>query len=131
MAFTRHKHGGEQRKSYPKMSFRVDDAEKTFIEASAEREGLTPGSFMRSRCLAKPTTRAVRRAPVETRQLAQLLGMLGAVGGTMQALLQRHGEGAALHASEVQEAMAVFREASAEILRTMGKRPTLPKGRGP
>jgi len=113
------------------MSFRVDDAEKATIEANAAREGLTPGSFIRARSLAKPTTRAVRRPPVETAQLAQLLGMLGAVGGTLQAIVQKHGGGEGIPSGELQETLAAFREAAAAILQTMGKRPALPKDRGP
>jgi hypothetical protein len=131
MAFTTKKNGSEKRTAYPKMSFRVDEAEKAYIESAAEREGLTPGSYMRSRCLAKPTTRAVRRAPIETRQLARLLGLLGVAGGMMQALLEKQGGGNTVSAAEVQEAMQEFRAASAAILLAMGRRPALPKGRGP
>jgi hypothetical protein len=39
------------------------DEERAQIESAAERAGLTVGSYVRSRALAKPTTRAVRRAP--------------------------------------------------------------------
>lgn len=112
------------------MTFRVDDAEKSAIEANAAHEGLTPGSFIRSRALAKPTTRAVRRPSVETAQLAQLLGMLGALGGQIQVLALTHGAGGDTAAAEVQDVLSAFRGAVAAILQTMGKRPTLRKDRG-
>jgi hypothetical protein len=54
------------------MTFRVDDAEKAAIEAAAEREGLTPGSYIRRRALAKPTTRAVRRKGLRITRTGQV-----------------------------------------------------------
>lgn len=86
MAFSRKKSGSETRKRAPIIGFRASDAERARIEASALRAGLTVGSYVRSRALEKPTTRAVRKPPVETQQLAQLLGQLGAVSGLVQAL---------------------------------------------
>jgi hypothetical protein len=131
MAFTKKRSGSEKRRQWRKMSFRVDDAEKAAIEATAARQGLTPGSYIRSRALAKPTTRAVRRAPVETAQLAQLLGILGVVGGAIRTLAEKHGGGDGIPAVEVQETLAAFREAAAAILQALGKRRTLSSGRGP
>jgi hypothetical protein len=55
MAFAKKRGGSEKRRQCRKMSFRVDDAEKAAIEAAAARQGLTPGSYIRSRALAKPT----------------------------------------------------------------------------
>jgi hypothetical protein len=113
------------------MGFRATDEERAQIVAAATREGLTPGAYIRSRALARPTTRAVRRPPVETAQLAQLLGLLGAVGGAVQAIAQKHGSAEGIAAAEVQETLAAFREAAAAILRAMGKRPALRRDRGP
>ena len=81
------------------------------------------GSYVRSRALAKPTTRAVRRPPVEAAQLAQLLGMLGAVGGGLQTAVHKHRAMAVIPAEELQEILAGFREAAAAILQALGKRP--------
>jgi hypothetical protein len=130
MAFTKKRSGSEKRRRCCKMSFRADDAEKAAIEASAVREGLTPGSYIRSRTLANPTTRAVRRPPVETAQLAQLLGLLGAVGGAIRALAEKHG-GGSIPPADVQETLAAFRGAASAILQALGKRPTLSSARGP
>jgi len=87
------KNGGEKRKQGPIIAFRVTEEERAEIQAFAERAGLSVGSYIRSRALAKSTTRAVRRPPVETRQLAALLGMLGAVGGAVQTIINKHGGG--------------------------------------
>src|SRR5271154_6459852 len=105
MAFSKKRSGSETRKRAPIIGFRATDHERAQIEAAAQRAGLTVGSYVRSRALAKPTTRAVRRPPVETVQLARLLGMLGAVGGRIQAIGQKHG-GAKVIASEIQGALA-------------------------
>src|SRR5271166_2086785 len=93
MAVTKRRSGSEKRKRAPIIGFRATDEERAQIEASAQRAGLTVGSYVRSRALAKPTTRAVRRPPVETAQLARLLGQLGAVGGAVQLLVQKHAGG--------------------------------------
>jgi|SRR5579872_3276612 len=131
MAYSRKRSGSETRKRGGIIGFRATDDERAQIQAAAQRAGLTPGSYVRSRALSKPTTRAVRRPPVETAQLAQLLGMLGAVGGTVQAIVQKHGGAEAVPAAQVQEILTAFRAAAAAILQTMGKRPALTQNRGP
>src|SRR5580704_5667729 len=103
MAFSKKRSGSETRKRAPIVLFRATDDERAQIEAAAQRAGLSVGSYVRSRALAKPTTRAVRRPPVETSQLAQLLGLLGLVGGQIQALAQKHGGGEGIPAAEVKE----------------------------
>jgi hypothetical protein len=127
----RKKQGGSKTKRRGPMGFRATDEERAQIEAAATREGLSPGSYIRSRALAKPTTRAVRRPPVETAQLAQLLGMLGAVGGTIRALAEKHGAIEVIRPEEAQKTLEMFREAAAAILQAMGKRPALSRSRGP
>jgi hypothetical protein len=65
---------------------------------------------------------------VETAQLAQLLGMLGAAGGALQRLAQQPPSEIAL--PELQAAITAFREAAAAIMRAIGKRalsPTPPR----
>lgn len=77
--------GSEKRKRHAKIGFRATAEEQARVEANADRAGLTVGSYLRSRALAKPTTRAVRRAPVETAQLAHLLGLGGGRRGASAA----------------------------------------------
>src|SRR5580693_154955 len=102
--------GSETRKRAPIIGFRATDQERAKIEADARRAGLTVGSYVRSRALKRPETRAVRRPAVETTQLAQLLGMVGAVAGTMQKMIQKHGGESAIPPADLAETMAVFRE---------------------
>lgn len=122
------------------MTFRVDADEKAAIEALAERAGLTPGSYIRSRALKRGTTRAVRRPPVETAQLARLLGVLGVVGGAIARLAKKRSAetGTASEepqltepppaeplTSELLAAVSDFRRAAEAIIHTMGKHPHL------
>jgi hypothetical protein len=64
----------------------------------------------------------MRRTPLETVQLAQLLGMVGAAAGALQRLVQTPSAG--VLPSEVQAAIADIREAGTAILRALGKRPS-------
>jgi hypothetical protein len=114
--------GSEKRKRHAKIGFRATDEEQARIEANAGRAGLTVGSYLRSRALAKPTTRAVRRAPVETAQLAQLLGLLGAVGGELQRLAKTGSAEGHGPVEELKVAIADFRAVASAILRVLGKR---------
>ena len=113
--------GSEKRKRAPIIGFRASDDEVSKIEALADREGLTISSYVRSRALAKPTTRAVRRAPVATAQLAQLLGLLGAVGGTLQSMNQRLASESPVTA-EIAEVLSDVRAAASVIMQALGRR---------
>jgi len=131
MAYSRKRSGSETRKRGPIIGFRATDLERAQIQAAAQRAGLTVGSYVRSRALAKPTTRAVRRPAVETAQLARLLGMLGAVSGAIQGIVQRHGGDEGITPAEIEETLRMFREAATAILQALGKRPALSRDRGP
>jgi hypothetical protein len=117
--------GSETRKRAPIIGFRATEAERKEIEASAQRAGLTVGSYVRSRALKKHETRAVRKPPVEAAQLAKLLGMLGAAGGALQLLAKQQSAGNEVTSQVFSEAMAAFREAAEVIIHALGKHPHL------
>ena len=122
--------GSETRQRAPIIGFRATDQERAKIEADARRAGLTVGSYVRSRALKRPETRAVRRPPVETAQLAKLLGMLGAVGGTITQIAKKQhaqtgGDSAELLATELLAAVKDFRTTADAIIHAMGKHPHL------
>lgn len=125
MAFSKKKSGSETRKREPIIGFRATEGERAEIQAAAQRAGLTVGSYVRMRALKKQETRAVRRPPVETAQLAQLLGMLGAAGGTMQLLMKKHNAGSVVTGEEFSECLALFRKAAEDIIHALGKHPHL------
>jgi hypothetical protein len=52
------------------------------ISAAASAVGLAIGPFLRTVALGDPGPRSVRRHPVDQRQLARLLGLLGNLTGT-------------------------------------------------
>jgi hypothetical protein len=115
--------GSEKRKTCKPLSVRLTEQERAQIKAAADREALTVGSYVRSRALEKPTTRAVHRAPVATAQLAQLLGLLGAAGGDLQRITQRLDDGAYICGAEMKAALDAFRAAASAIMGALGKRP--------
>jgi len=137
---SRTRSGSETRKRVPIIGFRATDEERSKIEAAARRAGLTVSSYVRSRALKKPETRAVRRPPVETAQLAKLLGMLGAVGGAIAQIAKKQSaETGALSdeppsaeplvaeplTAELLAAVKEFRHAAECIILAMGKHPHL------
>ncbi len=127
MAFTKKRSGSETRKRAPIIGFRATDEERNHIQAAAERAGLTVGSYVRSRALAKPTTRAVRRPPIETTQLSQLLGLLGEAGGAIRKITLDDTRAEATANAELVVALALFQEAARSIIAALGKRPHLPQ----
>lgn len=56
------------------------------LDQAATRAGLSIGAFLRATALGAPGPRAVRRPPVETAQLACLLGQIGKVGSNINQL---------------------------------------------
>jgi uncharacterized protein (DUF1778 family) len=117
--------GSETRKREPIIGFRATAEERAEIQAAAQRAGLTMGSYVRSRAVSKQITRAVRRPPVETQQLARLLAILGAAGGAIQALAKQQDCETSPSAGELDAALKDFRAAAAAILQGLGKRPRL------
>jgi hypothetical protein len=119
----RKRSGSETRKRGPIIGFRVTEDERAKVQAAADRVGLTTSSYARSRALEKPTTRAVRRPPVQTAQFAQLLGLLGTCGGELQRISQRLDADQSIAATEMTLALFGFREAASAIMQLLGKRP--------
>jgi len=113
--------GTEKRKRKPIIGFRASDDEVSKIEALADRAGLTVSSYVRSRALAKPTTRAVRRSPLATAQLAQLLGLIGAATSALQRMDQRLA-GDSPSPNEIAGALNDVRAAASVIMQALGKR---------
>ena len=71
-----------QRSGHP-AQMRLTAAERTELEQRADRAGMTVATYMRHQCLGTAGPRAVRRAPIERKALAQLLGLLGNSGSNL------------------------------------------------
>ncbi|WP_426422553.1 plasmid mobilization protein [Bradyrhizobium genosp. A] len=73
----------------PKTSFisvRCTAKERADIDASATKAGLSIGAYLRVLALGSAGPRAVRRPPIERKELARLLGHLGKVGSNLNQL---------------------------------------------
>ncbi len=79
----------ENRQKQERLTVRFSPTEREQLEALADREGLTLGSYIRSRSLETPTTRARRRPTLEVQAVKALLGQVGKVGGNLHQLLKR------------------------------------------
>jgi hypothetical protein len=65
---------------------RCTEQERTAIKAAADQAGLSVGAFLRALALGDAGPRAVRRPPIERKELARLLGHLGKVGSNINQL---------------------------------------------
>ena len=67
-------------------AIRCTEEERVAIKAAADQAGLSVGAYLRATALGSPGPRAVRRPPVERKELARLLGHLGKVGSNINQL---------------------------------------------
>ncbi len=67
-------------------AIRCTNEERVAIKAAADQAGLSVGAFLRASALGDAGPRAVRRPPVERKELARLLGHLGKVGSNINQL---------------------------------------------
>jgi mobilization protein NikA len=65
---------------------RCNESERTAIAEKATQAGLSVGAFLRSLALGDAGPRAVRRPPIERKELARLLGWLGKLGSNVNQL---------------------------------------------
>ena len=68
------------------ISFRCTAEERSKIDDAARQAGLSIGAYLRSLALGSAGPRAVRRPPIERKELARLLGHLGKVGSNLNQL---------------------------------------------
>lgn len=60
--------------------------ERAAIKAVADKAGLSVGAYLRAAALGDAGPRAVRRPPIERKELARLLGHLGKLGSNLNQL---------------------------------------------
>jgi hypothetical protein len=85
----KHAAPGRRRVENPKQAFiavRCTAQERAKIREAAAKSGLAVGAYLRATALGSPGPRAVRRPPIERRELARLLGHLGKVGSNINQL---------------------------------------------
>ena len=99
----------EHRQKGRVVPFRVSPAEYAELEQLADRSGLTLGSYIRSRCLEKPTTRARRKPAIEQVTVSHLIGELGRVKNNLNQLAKKANSGNFI-TQEILAALAVIQE---------------------
>ena len=85
----KHAAPGRRRVENPKNDFiavRCTAQERAAITELATKSGLAVGAYLRATALGHPGPRAVRRPPIERKELARLLGHLGKVGSNINQL---------------------------------------------
>lgn len=112
----------EQRQKHGIANFRVTPEEYRQIEANATHEGLTPSSYMRSRALAAPTTRAMRRPVVERVILSRLVAELGRSGSNLNQIARAMNSGETVIIDQIQSALAEHRQILAAVIETLGRK---------
>lgn len=105
----------EKRQKQERLTVRFTPAEREQLEALAERAGLTLASYLRSRALEKPTTRARRRPTVEVKALTKLLSDLNRVGNNLNQQTKLLRIGIDPTAEAAREAYAIYLALAAQI----------------
>jgi hypothetical protein len=111
----------ESRQKRRVLSVRVSEVEQQEVEALAQREGLTVGSYVRSRALSHPTTRAIRRPVPEVQKLSKLLAELGRIGSNINQIARRVNLGETPLADDISDALAACRHIAEQAKDTLDR----------
>ena len=114
-------HGSEKRARTTHLTIRLTPDERATIDASAERAGLTAGSYARQVLMGAPAPRQVRRPPVERRELVRLLGNLGYVGNNINQIARVLNGGGEADFAGLNEALAGLGTVRLAILKALGR----------
>ena len=107
--------GSERRQKGRIVPFRVSATEYEELDALAEREGLTIGSYVRSRVLSIPTTRAIRRPVAEVKLLTSMLAELHKIGSNINQTARRINMGDTPLATELRSSLAACGELARRV----------------
>jgi hypothetical protein len=100
----------------------VDDKERAALEEAANRAGLAPGSYVRSKVFGGNPPRAARVPPVERQGLALLLAQIGRVGGNLNQLARASNTGQGVYAPELDAALTDLRTLRNELRGLLGRK---------
>lgn len=99
----------ESRQKQERLTVRFSPSEREQLEALADRAGLTLGSYVRSRSLEQPTTRARRRPVAPVQVLSGYLGQLGKLASNVNQLTRRVNMGETPLAEEITSTLSACR----------------------
>ena len=101
---------------------RCTQDERAAIKTAAERAGLSVGAFLRSLALGDAGPRAVRRPPIERKELARLLGELGKIGSNVNQLARGFNQTGVLPGfPEILAIQRDIREMRAALMKALGR----------
>jgi hypothetical protein len=115
--------GTETRQRQQRLVIRLAPDEWAQLVQQADASGLTLASYGRARILAQPTTRAVRRPPVDTAALAHVLAQLGRIGGNLHQLVKHLNFGDHDDLADAPAVLAELRQVAATIMGALGRTP--------
>lgn len=116
-------HGSEKRVRKAHLTIRLSPEERALLDEAAGKAGLTTGSYARERALGAPAPRAVRRAPVERKELVRLLGELGKIGSNLNQIAKSLNTGVLVYETEVAAAQQAVVEMRDAVMRALGHEP--------
>ena len=114
------KSGSENRQRSGQIAFRVTHEERAQIEAAADAEELTIGSFVRGKILKKIVTKEVRRPSIDREILGRALGMLGKVGSNINQIAKHLNSGGNVPNAEIAKALNDVSFLKEQILKAIG-----------
>jgi len=117
------KQPSESRQKNRIANFRVTPEEYRQIETHAERGGFTFGSYLRTRALDAPTTRAMRRPVVQQVILSRLTAELGRSGNNLNQIARGMNSGETVVIDDIQTALKEHRQILAAVIETLGRKP--------
>ena len=115
--------GSENRRRQRTLRVRLTDDERQALLAAADKSGLTLGSLARQVLLGAPAPRAVRRPPLATALVAEMLAALGPIADEMRAVgRQIRLGGANADLAEILTKIAVaLTDIRAALIRALGR----------
>ncbi len=111
-----------RRERPPPLSIRLPPEERAELESRADRAGLSVGGYFRAAVLGAPLPRVARRAPVDRRELAMLLGAVGRIGSNVNQLARVANAGGWPESAMIDEARGDIRWMRAALMRALGYR---------
>ncbi len=107
--------GSENRQRGTVFGIRLSAKEYEDLRKLSEREGLTIASYLRSKALVTPTTRAIRRPVVEKKLLASVLAELHKIGSNINQTARRLNMGDTPLSGDIASTLAACRQVAKQV----------------
>ena len=105
------------------ITVRLHPSEREAIDAAADRLGITAGSYVRQVVLNAPVPRQGRRPPVDRKELARLIGLLGNIGSNINQVARALNSGDELDRQLMEDALVTLLTMRDRTLAALGREP--------